>query len=506
MSIENLEALNGIDESFIVSAENAEKSSRKRPVWKLVLPAAAALLLVVGAVFGAKAMMKRGTKPEDDLVTAELPVPAETEQAADNAGEIRISAAELYDMGLFSGGGNEAGLIEGSDEAFILNRPLLVFGGKIYYQCDVVTPLLDLVGERIGEIERLDLSDYLVSYDDESFDRVYKELKAADCESKGYIGGPLYTVKGYDPERLVCMRGGEGETELFLCEDGIAENGGKALFEEVFGLTEKVAGLDYYNHENETIMLPRLENEPVFLALAGSLNEGDWFSIAYDDGENPFTLVHDCGIGNVYSLCVKLNNGLGVDIVLYSGGTAIIGNYMYGYGLRIDSEKLKPLYDAIEAQSGENKGALSYSPYYTFEDCQNNERFGAMVPKACPDTYFVRRSAIIPILDDENVIIGTEMITIGMKSYKKDANIDFDIMSAEMLEEKLESFYTNFYKYGGTLRSLEDITIDDIVSHGDNEHGYARWIAAVYGDMGIVIEGIDASAEDMFEVISSILN
>ncbi|MBR3486308.1 MAG: hypothetical protein IKH31_01860 [Clostridia bacterium] len=510
---DSLELLDGVDEKFIASAENTRK---RTPFLKAALPVAAALCLAAGALFAVKAAVGGKEKPDVSAMASDKPAVIETAAPVQTEGHTDapvlteepkkvITIGDLFDMGYIRSAGFANEAIE-SPETVALIRPLLVYQGRVYYQCSSVTPLYDLVGNELAVIDRLDLyvnSDFITedAIQEEGSPVPTEELYTVECELKGSMEGKLYSVKDFDPERTVCMRGSDGETVVFICEDGL-EGSGSALFENVFGLSQRLAGVTYYDADpagkvgEYRLLLERSAASAPMQGLIDAFAEGEWHTETRTEPDGK------------YRITLTLDNGFSFVCRISDDGKVSIGEnlnmLMSGRYLQVDNVKLRPLLDLIDAGAG-YEYAVSFNRFYTLEDCRANSRFGYLVPKTVPEGYWARNTSIRPILNDDREVTGTGEMWIEYKNPATEAVISIEYFPIDRLEK--ETSY--LISLGGEVVELEKLTVGDIIVSGhvgDYERGFASHCAVTHGDTVIVVEAIDASAEEVFELLQTILN
>jgi hypothetical protein len=126
-----------------------------------------------------------------------------------------------------------------------------------------------------------------------------------------------------------------------------------------------------------------------FEALITAISDGVWV----DDGDE--------GSNAKRYFTIGLENGLEFYCRVLTGGMLRFGvdldSVPEGKSLLVDKTKLQPLFDLMDRGEGFEK-ELSYNRFYTPDDCRQNARFGALVPKTTPEGYWIRQSSIFPIL------------------------------------------------------------------------------------------------------------
>lgn len=493
-----LDLLGDIDDSFIVSAENA----KKKPFFiKAVLPIAAALLLIAGTVFAVKSIKANLNTPDVSALTTD-PAPVETDKArhSDEPGETEkpaVTVADLIKLGCITDEGVDSEYPPHSG-TLQLKRALLVYEGRIYYEFCSVSPVKDPVGRELAEIKQFDLSLFAGMAADENeavnASDAPAELMTADCELTGVMSGKLYAVKGMPEKSAVCMHGYDGETVVYVCEDGL--NDGRALSEDVLGLSDNLRSVTYSSPSSAgkpgefSRTIERENASESMEAFIAAISDGVWVDDQDEEStaERYFTVGLESGI-EFY--CRVLTGGMlrfGVDMDSLPGGKS----------LHVDKAKLQPLLDLMDRGEG-NENELSYNRFYTPDDCRRNARFGALVPKMTLEGYWIRQSSIFPILDDDRKTVGTEGMWLQYKNPETDAVINVEYFPISKLESESEFFIEN----GGTVKKLSELESDDVISITDDNCLYCVVTA---DDSVISAEGIDALPEEVYGLLKSIIN
>ena len=488
-----LDLLGDIDDGFIVSADSAKK---KPSLIKIAMPIAAAVLLLAGTVFAVNSIKANSKTPGVSALTTE-PAPVETDKDGSAAtNKPAVTVADLIKLGCFTDEG-----VESEDPShsgtLLLKRAMLVYEGRIYYEFCSVSPVKDPTGRVLAEIEQFDLSlfDGLAVYENEAVNTsdAAAELMTADCELMGIMGGKLYAVKGMPEKCAVCMHGYEGETVVYVCEDAL--NDGRALA-EVFGLSDGLRSVTYSSPSSAgkpgeySRTIERENASEAFEALITAISDGVWV----DDGDE--------GSNAKRYFTIGLENGLEFYCRVLTGGMLRFGvdldSVPEGKSLLVDKTKLQPLFDLMDRGEGFEK-ELSYNRFYTPDDCRQNARFGALVPKTTPEGYWIRQSSIFPILDVDRKAVGTEEMRLQYKNPETDAVINVEYFPSGRLESESEYFREN----GGTVKNLSELEPDDIISISSENSLYCVVTA---GDSVISAEGIDALPEEVYELLKSIMN
>ncbi|MCR4837467.1 MAG: hypothetical protein K5897_00865 [Eubacterium sp.] len=220
---------------------------------------------------------------------------------------------------------------------------LVVYHGKIYTGYEFIEDdkekVLSLVGDYIGEATG--------SIDEWSTQSDYSK------ELAGSVAGPIYTVRGYDPDFRLCNvisytdeQGNPGKAVSFLENlNGITLDKGADLFEERLQIKGHVKKLFFKSHEawntgSKEMTVPDMTaNQELWDTFLDELDRGSFVEIDYvkDPGfyDNPHQ-VH---------LFVKKDDGTTVELRLFEGG--YVGYQPLGwYFVKMPGEAFDAMYAA----------------------------------------------------------------------------------------------------------------------------------------------------------------
>ena len=110
-----------------------------------------------------------------------------------------------------------------------------IYQGRCYLQYDWLDHGSDLVGEKVGTATGL--------IDEWTPKEGYVELA-------GSVSGDFYTVNGFDPTFLLCMKEDGDAIQLFVCNSGITLYQGSELFEERLGLFNGLKAVTYEEEDS----------------------------------------------------------------------------------------------------------------------------------------------------------------------------------------------------------------------------------------------------------------
>lgn len=275
------DSLTNVREDFVEEAQAA--TSAKRPAWVRWCALAACLCLLVAGTVVWKPWSQGGSKPAGPPTSA-----------AQTAKGITIPKAEVT---LSQPEGVAADML-----AFF------IYQGRCYLQYDWIDHGSDLVGEKVGTATGL--------IDEWTPAEGYVELA-------GSVSGDFYTVRGFDPEFMLCMKEEGNAVQLFVCDNGITLYQGSELFEDRLGLSD---GLRSVTYEDEDSWYDGKED----IHTLNDLDAIKTLIAAMDEAEFQFSdqaelyEEEDGGLSKeLYHVYCKLDNGVTVTLRLFQGGYVI---------------------------------------------------------------------------------------------------------------------------------------------------------------------------------------
>ncbi len=345
--LEFLDALGGIDETYIQEAAECGVSPGKRILrWGAL---AACLCLAVLLVYLVGTEVFRSRKSLVGYATASslsrTPAPAIPE-SAESSPLLEASGRETAPSPAVAAE-SEASSPEGvflpalelpeGDAAAACMVPLVVYNGSVYTDAaswrgeearalDALTG--DYLGEAVGIIDP------------------WSEEEAWEQEFAGTVSGPLYTVKGYDTDFRICLRqeytdeaGEPGLWILYLERlNGITLTTGADLFEDRLHLRDRITEIRWQDHDDWNYGRGNFRDA----ALDGETR--DAFLEALDRGE---FVRHRSGYSSEHQahLFLDLEDGLTVHLRLLAEGYVAYG-VLNGVLLKMPGEVFDAVYEA----------------------------------------------------------------------------------------------------------------------------------------------------------------
>lgn len=214
-----------------------------------------------------------------------------------------------------------------------------IYQGRCYEFYDFADLSENLVGEYLGTA---------TGTIDEWTDRdEYVELS-------GSVQGDFYSVNGYDPAFMLCMKRGE-KIELFICNNGITLRDGSDLYEDRLHLAEKYRSVTYesqdswYNSKGKLRPLDSAGNQAL-TDFINALNVAELIprqEVPYDrDKDAEAVSVFDSCL---YHLYFTMEDGVTVHLRLIEGGYVFF-NGILDVAAQIPAEAFEPLIQQLDAQ------------------------------------------------------------------------------------------------------------------------------------------------------------
>lgn len=273
------DSLTNVREDFVEEAQAA--TSAKRPAWVRWCALAACLCLLVAGTVVWKPWSQGGSKPAGPPTSA-----------AQTAKGITIPKAEVA--------------LSQTEEVAADMLAFFIYQGRCYLQYDWIDHGSDLVGEKVGTATGL--------IDEWTPAEGYVELA-------GSVSGDFYTVRGFAPAFLLCMKEEGNAVQLFVCNNGITLYQGSELFEDRLGLSDGLKAVTYededswYDSKEDIHTLHDLDAVKTLIAAM------DEAAFQLSDQADLYEEKKDGGLSKeLYHVYCKLDNGVTVTLRLFQGG------------------------------------------------------------------------------------------------------------------------------------------------------------------------------------------
>ena len=183
-----------------------------------------------------------------------------------------------------------------------------IYQGRCYVEYEWIYDHVDLSGEHLGTATGL-IDEWTP--------------KEGYVEFAGSVRGDFYSVKGFDPSFMLCMKQEDGSISTYICNAGITLKTGSDLYEERLHLSENYDVVQYetrvswYNSVGEVYQLNDPQSETV-TAFIEALNAAKFMPTADVPLEEGETSIYDDK--EIYHLYFLMENGMTVHLRLFEGG------------------------------------------------------------------------------------------------------------------------------------------------------------------------------------------
>lgn len=183
-----------------------------------------------------------------------------------------------------------------------------IYQGRVYVQYEWIYDETNIVGEYLGTATGL--------IDEWTEEDGYVELA-------GSVGGDFYSVNGYDPSFMLCMKDATGQVCTYICNTGITIKYGSELYDERLHLKGNFFAVEYETRESwnwnkgELSQLDK-DNEIIAAFIDEICSEEFilWSTVPSKEGHTQNS-IYDTETFHVY---FRMNNGTTVHLRLYENG------------------------------------------------------------------------------------------------------------------------------------------------------------------------------------------
>lgn len=321
------DSLNQLDETYVEEAANYKKKVKKQPYRKALISfgaAAACFCIVLGGItiwHNHRADLK-GQNPGNSTGT-------DSNNPVANAGVSRPQVSEAgvmipkMEVTLSTPDGVEADMIG-----------FFIYQGRCYTQYEWLETEADLVGEYLGTATGM--------IDEWTPAEGYVELA-------GSVSGDFYSVNGYDPSFMLCMKWDDGSVSTYINNNGITLNKGADLFEERLHMTNRYTYIEYQTREDWYLGL----GKPVLLEeshteivddFVDALNNSDFMLLSDIPLEDDNANVYDSK--EIYHLFFHMEDGMTIHLRLFEGGYVSLQG-MYEVCVKMDAAPFEGLIEVL---------------------------------------------------------------------------------------------------------------------------------------------------------------
>lgn len=507
---ENLELLGEINEEYIASAENMKK---RNSAWRIALPIAAGFCLVLGAGLILGKVLGRRPNTGNDITAMVTQTPAAdtpntdepiSEEPKDSEGPEVGERWDGVDIALAYRRSGE----ESSDSTIKLgfSHEMFIYHGRPYHYFTRADIFSDIFGEKIAHVERFEFIQSRIN--DEGSPYVFEPvvINTSDYELYGSFEGNVFTLKGFDPEDVLCQRGFNGEIEIYISDKALTEGGCMGFWENVLHITDMIDSVEYSyrigSGENTVVKRMQLVKDGYsdeIDELIDMLDNGEWT----EDGREAYQYYSDDPMPDRY-IDVDLKNGITFCLMLYRDGIIRLTNPLGDRAVKTDAIKMNAFLDKLENRIGI---VMDTGTNYQLNKLRSDARYGYLVPDYIPEGFELTAIAVYYDVDyDTGEILGTSWMTIHIKNFDTDEIVKMWMYPRSQLEYEAKGMLNK----GGHIAKLEDFTIEDVFVKDEIEPNGERYIesdvAIDCGDECIYLWGPNTEPATVYDIISSIMN
>ncbi|MBO4879155.1 MAG: hypothetical protein J5544_02730 [Clostridia bacterium] len=412
-SKEYLSSLGDIDSELIESAANMKAAPRRSYGW-IAAAAAAAIMVIGGALLigrskpkGEKtAVLSPSNSPSTVSTVTVSPV---TDAPATEQPTLPTAADPFLPAGVRD-------RFDGHTDTSIINEGLgigdyFILNGRVYQAYMRFLPyaqpeVFALIGPKVADVS--------VHWGMDEPTAIGEEESGPEFTSDTTFGkytAAVYELRGCDPQKLLCLFR-DGELCVFF--SGAGAVAGADLFEGGFGLREHISSLLYeaYVRGNEEFDEKTRSLDPQDYPEIGrfidAIDSAEWIENPHRNPSDP--------VSASFELHLMLNDGMRVELLLYSNGRVFFRDCFTEAMLRPDREAVDALIEVLMRHEGE----LTVLPEKDLEGQVNYLRslggIGALLPASLPDGYEFKDMVYADyLLDGSGLPVGYSKIWVPCK-------------------------------------------------------------------------------------------
>lgn len=346
-----------------------------------------------------------------------------------------------------------------------------IYNGRVYVQFydGKVSSGSDIIGEHLGKSKgRID------------------EWTARDgyTELAGSVVGDFYSVKGYNPEFMLCMRESDGDTSLYINNNDITVKYGRELFEDRLYISDG-ADVSYESRVSVTSNGGKIYK----------LDENTVDEFVQDICEAEFIPTAEAHINDSwqYNIYLKKEDGINICFSLCRDGYVTLDG-MSSICVKLPDKSYEKLINRLNRNEDAELAEAEEKDEITLEDCMNDKELGRFIPKYIPDGFESDYMYINYYIDSASgKIIGTKEISIGY-SHRNDDRISYGITVTWLSE------YGQTPGWAGPLIDREDLTAEKISEFAKDNTS----LGINCGDVMVIVSIYRIDAETACEIFKSV--
>ncbi len=291
-----MDAMEYIDDELLEDVNTLRSGSplKRSRIWMRYASAAACVCIVLGGMLFVSRFYNMKSYPESDGADNEMMAEgADGLSGSGDTGNIGVTIPKT-----------EVSLKAGQTSDMI---GFFIYEGRMYVQYEWIQDHPELVGEYVGTSTGL-IDEWTP--------------KDGYVDFAGSVPGDFYTVNGYDPSEMLCMKGNDGSVMVYFNDNGFTLYRGSDLFHDRLHLNLNYSKVEYQTRHDWAENLGNINTIPddsaeVIKCFITELNKGYFMytnDVPLEDGQNS---IYD---REIYHLFFRMNNGMTIHLRLYDGG------------------------------------------------------------------------------------------------------------------------------------------------------------------------------------------
>ena len=306
--------------------------------------------------------------------------------------------------------------------------------------------------------------------------------------------GDVYTVKGYDPSFLLCMKNLDGIFMPYLCNNGITLTFGSELFEDRLHLSGRFTAVQYVSSDSQGELYELNDDGDTVQDFVAELDSARF--MLSDDVSLPEGATY-LGTTELYCLYFRMEDGTTVSLRLHENGYVCLEG-MWEVCLQIPEESYQALIHILDSQA-DSTAADPPKTVPTLEDCLNDPELGNYLPTYVPDNFTVVGFHIQYYRDEEAANLhGTKEISMDYA--------DADYLGGYSVTVTWTAEYEQ-NDWSWSVIDASDVSAETLSGYmkPDESTGLSYLSLAVrYGDVTVALFSSGLTAETADELLRSI--
>lgn len=371
-----------------------------------------------------------------------------------------------------------------------------IYQGRCYKGYDRVYGDSDLIGEHLGWAKgMIDVWTPREGY----------------VELAGNIKGDFYSVKGYDPEFMVCMRESSGAVNIFINDNGLTLKYGSDLLEDRFHLSGNLKELVYQNHNswyNSTDELFALNNEDAVSDFVSLLDQGTFIPEAHallPDGANYLSQA------DLYHVDLRRKDGITIELRLTEGGYVHFGTYFNEVCIKVNETEFNEFIALLDSGADAVSAEAAQGAYRSVDECLADPLFGSYIPAYVPEGMSYERGTIYYEIESKTGhILRTREVNL---SYSSERDPDTGLSDAEYTITIASVEDYGDIGWAGTLLTPEELTpekaaqfVDTAWGNGTLKQRSDTTFGIRHGGVMVILYGDNLDSGESYRIMSSINN